>query len=279
MPDGRGAGMEGAALRATLIAQAQEPRDLLASTERALRALELIAAAPGPLPAKALAQQLGASLGTSYRVLHTLEHEGYAVRLGHGCYGLGPKLSELLQAFQQRLDPAEVTLPLVADLAECVEEDAYLAVMRRGEVAVAEVVRASQRLHLADPGVGFSRVAHVAAVGKALLAACPPEAIDDYLGSRPLPLCTRHTLVTRRAIKRDLAETRERGYAVEIEELAEGCCCVAAPVLDAGGATVASIGVSVPIERFQAESRQLIAQCRETAATASRALGFAGSPA
>ena len=53
---------------------------------------------------------------------------------------------------------------------------------------------ASQRLHLADPGVGFSRVAHVAAVGKALLAACSPEAIDDYLGSRPLAPCTRHTL-------------------------------------------------------------------------------------
>jgi DNA-binding IclR family transcriptional regulator len=276
MPQGRGAGIEGAALRAALDAQAQEPRDVLASAERALRALELIAAAPGPLPAKALAHQLGASLGTSYRVLHTLEHEGYAVRLGHGCYGLGPKLSVLLQAFQQRLDPAEIARPLVAELAGAVEEDAYLAVMRRGEVAIAEVVRASQSVHLIEPGVGFSRVAHVAAIGKALLAACPAETIDDYLGSRPLPSCTSRTLVARRAIKRDLAETRERGYAVEIEELAEGCCCVAAPVLDRGGATVASIGVSMPVARFQVESRRMIARCREAAATASRALGFAG---
>jgi DNA-binding IclR family transcriptional regulator len=274
MPERRGVGIEGAALRAVVAGQDQEPRDLLTSAERALQALELIAAAPGPLPAKALAQQLGTSLGTSYRVLHTLEHEGYAVRLGHGCYGLGPKLSSLFQRFQERLDPAEVARPMVADLADQVEEDAYLAVMRGGEVAIAEVVRASSELHLEEPGVGFTRLAHVAAVGKVLLAASPPETIDDYLGARALEPCTPFTLVARRAIKRDLAEARERGYAVELEELAVGCCCVAAPVLDAGGATVASIGVSVPVERFQTERQEITRRCRETAATASRALGF-----
>lgn len=278
MSQRRGVGIEGAALRAVVAAHDHEPRDLLTSAERALQALELIAAAPGPLPAKALAQQLGTSLGTSYRVLHTLEHEGYAVRLGHGCYGLGPKLSSLFERFQERLDPAEVARPMVAELADCLDEDAYLAVMRGGEVAVAEVTRASRELHLAEPGVGFTRVAHVAAVGKVLLAACPTETTDDYLGARALEACTPFTLVARRAIKRDLAQARERGYAVELEELALGCCCVAAPVLDACGATVASIGISVPVERFTAERGEITRRCRETAATASRALGFRGPP-
>jgi DNA-binding IclR family transcriptional regulator len=279
MSERRGVGIEGAALRAAVAGHDQEPRELLTSAERALRALELIAAAPGPLPAKALAQQLGTSLGTSYRVLHTLEHEGYAVRLGHGCYGLGPKLSELCQSFQERLDLAEVARPMVAALADSIEEDGYLAVMRGGEVAVAEVVRGSRELHLDEPGVGFTRVAHVTAIGKVLLAACPSDTADDYLGARHLVPCTPYTLVDRRAIKRDLAETRELGYAVQREELAVGCCCVAAPVLDADGATVASIGLSVPVERFRAERRELIRRCRETAARASRALGFGGAAA
>jgi IclR family transcriptional regulator, acetate operon repressor len=279
MSERRGVGIEGAALRAAVAGHDQEPRELLTSAERALRALELIAAAPGPLPAKALAQQLGTSLGTSYRVLHTLEHEGYAVRLGHGCYGLGPKLSELCLRFQERLDPAEVARPMVAALADSVEEDGYLAVVRGGEVAVTEVVRASRRLHLDEPGVGFARVAHATAIGKVLLAACPSDTADDYLGARHLVPCTPYTLVDRRAIKQDLAETRKRGYAVQLEELAVGCCCVAAPVLDADGATVASIGLSVPVKRFRAERRELIRRCRETAARASRALGSTGRTA
>jgi DNA-binding IclR family transcriptional regulator len=272
---GRRRGIEGAALRATLAAGG-EPRDVLASAERTLRALELLAGAPGPLPAKALAHQLETSLGTTYRVLHTLEHEGYAVRLGHGCYGLGAKLSTLLNTFQRRLDPVEVARPFVADLAEIVEEDAYLAVLRRGELAIAEIVRGSRTLHMAEPGVGFSNVAHVAAVGKALLAACSPQEIDDYLRARPLTACTPRTLVTRAEIKRDLRQARTRGYALEIEELAPGCCCVAAPVLDADSASVASVGVSVPVERFTIERREITGRCRTTAAAASRALGFPG---
>ena len=65
---------------------------------------------------------------------------------------------------------------------------------------------------------------------------------------------------------------------MELEELAIGCCCVAAPVIGADGATVASIGLSVPVERFRDERREIIRRCRETAAQASRALGFSGEP-
>jgi DNA-binding IclR family transcriptional regulator len=49
---------------------------------------------------------------------------------------------------------------------------------------------------------------------------------------------------------------------------------VAAPMVDAAGVTVASIGLSVPVERFRVEGREMIRRCRETAADASRAIGF-----
>jgi DNA-binding IclR family transcriptional regulator len=268
--------MEGAALRAALRAADTDGRDHLASTGRALRALELISAAPGPLPAKALAQQLNASLGSSYRVLHTLEGEGYVVRLGHGCYGLGPKLSALFRLFQERFDVARVARPLMADLADELGEDIFLAVLRSGEVAVVEIVRGSRRLHLPEPGVGFIRVAHVTAIGKVLLAAQPPDEIDDYLRSRPLDACTSRTLVERREIADDLARVDDLGFGLSVEELSEGCCCVAAPVPDPWGGTVASLGLSVPLERFRAERERIVRRCRQNAAAAGRALAFDG---
>ncbi len=138
-------------------------------------------------------------------MLHTLEGEGYVVRLAHGCYGLGPKLSALFRLFQERFDVARVARPLMADLADELGEDTFLAVLRSGEVAVVEIVRGSRRLHLPEPGVGFIRVAHVTAIGKVLLAAQPPDEIDDYLRSRPLDACTSRTLVERREIADDLA--------------------------------------------------------------------------
>ena len=81
---GPAAGMQGGALRAVLDAGREGPRDVLTSVSRALDVLEAVAASPLPLPAKAIAQSLEISLGTSYHVLHTLEHAGYVVRVGHG---------------------------------------------------------------------------------------------------------------------------------------------------------------------------------------------------
>jgi DNA-binding IclR family transcriptional regulator len=269
--------MRGAALRAAIGLErpGPQPKDLLTSVGRALDVLETIASSPRPLPAKAVAQRLGLSLGTSYHVLHTLEHAGYVVRLGQGRYGLGGKVPALYRLFHEQFDLVPTVRPLLAELADRAREDAYLAVFRDGEVVIAEVVEGSPDLHLEGLGVGFTRVAHTTAIGKVLLAAAPEEAVDHYLGERPLAAFTRRTLVERRHIKRHLGAVQELGVGKDLEELAEGCCCVAVPVVDARGATVAAIGLSTPTDRWRRERETLEALCAEAGVRASAALGAA----
>lgn len=58
--------------------------------------LEVVAAAGGPITAKAVARRVGYKLGTTYHLLNTLAHEGYLDRLGHGHgFRLGPKIGDL----------------------------------------------------------------------------------------------------------------------------------------------------------------------------------------
>lgn len=261
--------MRGTALRAAVLATQPEPRDLLLSVERALDVLETIATSPRPIPAKAVAQSLGISLGTSYRILHTLEHGGYVVRLGHGCFGLGGKITTLSRRFQEGLDLVPTARPALEHLAVEAGEDAYLAVLRGGEIAVAEVVEGSRELHVGGLEVGFSRVAHASALGKVLLAACPDETIDDYLGQQHLRALTSRTLVRRRHIKSNLHAVRETGVGHDLEELAIGCCCVAAPVRDARGAVVGAVGLSAPTDRWRREEARLTRLCVSAAARAS----------
>jgi DNA-binding IclR family transcriptional regulator len=102
-----------------------------------------------------------------------------------------------------------------------------------------------------------------------LLAARPDEAIDDYLGQRPMVALTPLTLVERREIKDDLEAVREAGVGHDLEEVALGCCCVAAPVWDPRGAVVGSMGISVPAERWHREGARLTRICRSAAAQAS----------
>lgn len=272
MTQGGRAGMRGAALRAAVLATEPAPRDLLISVERALDVLETIATSPRPIPAKAVAQRLEISLGTSYRVLHTLEHAGYVVRLGHGCFGLGGKVTSLSRLFQEGLDVVQTLRPALKRLAVEAEEDTYLALFRGGEIAVAEVIEGSSALHVGALEVGFSRVAHASALGKVLLAACPDDTIDDYLGQQRLRAFTPRTLVRRRDIKSDLHTVRETGVGYDLEELAIGCCCVAAPVRDARGAVVGSVGLSTPADRWRREEGRMTRLCVSAAAQASKSL-------
>jgi len=272
--------MGGGALRDELASQTPKPppRDLLTSVARAFEVLELVAAAPEPLPVKAVASRLGISLGTVYHVMHTLEHGGYVVRLGQGRFGLGTKVSALTRSFTDRLGLLPAMRPHLEELSERAREDAYLAVMRGGEIIVADVVEGSPSLHVGDLGIGFSAVAHATALGKVLLAAASDEDVDHYLGERRLTRLTAHTLVERRHVKRHLRVVRELGVARDLEEFADGVCCVAFPVSDPSGAAVASIGISVPTPRWRTQHERLSALCEQAARGGSAALLAAGPP-
>ena len=72
---------------------------------------------------------------------------------------------------------------------------------------------------------------------------------------------TPQTLVERREIKDDLQAVRETGVGHDLEEVALGCCCVAAPVRDPRGAVVGSVGISVPADRWHREGARLTRLC------------------
>jgi DNA-binding IclR family transcriptional regulator len=103
-------------------------------------------------------------------------------------------------------------------------------------------------------------------MGKALLAGLDASEIDArYPGAR-LEARTGRTITDRNELERHLAEVRERGYAVDREELEPHLCCVAGPVFDRTGSVVASISVSGPDSRLDDESIPAIAEAVRRAA-------------
>ncbi len=271
-------GMRGGALRAMIDSGREGPKDVLTSVSRALEVLEAVAASPLPLPAKAVAQRLEISLGTTYHVLHTLEHAGYVVRVGHGCYGLGSKVARLHRLFYEQFDLVPTVRPVLVDLAEQSSEDCYVAVFRAGEMIIVDIAEGvEEAMHLPGVDVGFSRVAHTTALGKVLLAAAPEPTLVDYLGARRLEPYTRRTLVERRHLKRHLGAVRDLGIGKDLEELSDGCCCVAVPVIGPHGESIASIGLSCASDRWSLEHERLTLLVQEAGDRASLAMG--GGPA
>jgi DNA-binding IclR family transcriptional regulator len=104
--------------------------------------------------------------------------------------------------------------------------------------------------------VGRRVPAHCTGVGKVLLSALSPEALEArYPRGASLPAMTPHSIATPAGLRAHLAEVRERGVAFDECESNEAVSCVAAPVYDDSGTMVAAMSISVPMLRWNDEIR------------------------
>ena len=226
------------------------------SVERAAALLRAVAAATGPAgSASALAEAVGLNRTTTWRILTTLEQERLVAHDKEtGTYSLGFGLIDLAgQADGDAMvRAARVVLQRLAGQAR---ETAALAVVRGGVLTY--VAEATADTVVAAGWQGRQVAVHATSTGKVLLAYSHPAELRVLLrlprGGR-LPRYTPATITSLATLEKELALTRDRGYAVcrgEFESTAWG---VSAPVLDLAERPVAIVSVWGPSERLT-ESR------------------------
>ena len=98
-------------------------------------------------------------------------------------------------------------------------------------------------------------------VGKAYLAALDEATREQYLAQLTLEPVTHRTCTTLGALRKELAVTRERGFAVDDEENELGIICFGQAVRGADGRVEGAISVSVPRYRLPDDGQQRILEC------------------
>jgi IclR family acetate operon transcriptional repressor len=214
-----------------------------------LDVLEELARHPEGVGVSALATLLGADKGNVHRLLRVLEARGYVEQDPvTKLYAASAALVSLAGTVLRGLDLVNVSGPYVRALAEQTGEAVHLARRTRfGGVYVAQERRTG--VVTVETEIGAQPVLHATATGKALLCASDDELWQSLI-HEPLQRFTPGTLTTVPEVRAELAATRERGWAVDDEELTAGVRCVAAPVFGADGALVGCIGVSAPATRL-----------------------------
>ena len=118
-----------------------------------------------------------------------------------------------------------------------------------GETVVQQIAQVDSRYMIGGTNwVGLAVPLHCSALGKVLLAFGAAK-----MPAEPFEARTARTITTRAALAAELAEVRERGYAVTDEELEPGLVAVAAPVFAGGPVAIAAISVSAPAARMTAD--------------------------
>ncbi|MEU6711735.1 IclR family transcriptional regulator [Nonomuraea sp. NPDC046802] len=185
-----------------------------------------------------------------------------AYRLGHGTIRLG-------QAYLATLDLRAVAAEESYRLMSEVRETVHLVVYDPPHVVYIDKVENEANVRMASR-IGSRGPAHSTAVGKAILAWQPAEAVAELV----LDPRTKHTIIDHERLRAELAAVRRRGYAVDDRENEPEVRCVGAPIFNHNDAVTAAISVSGLTSRITAARvRELGPLVAEAASRISRKLG------
>lgn len=228
------------------------------AVSRALALLRCFTAEQPVLSVAQIGRLVRLSRPTLYRLLATLEQEGFvqpAKREGEALrYRLGPAVAPLVHAWSARLNLPQLAGPVLERLHHEVGETVALLVPRGDERLCVAELPGPEALTVVR-GVGSSAPLARGASGKAILA---------------------HMAERGRERDRELARIRAAGYAVSRGELMPGVVAIAAPFFDRNGAVAGSVAVFAAEVRLGTRREREVA--RRVMDAAARISSLVGQP-
>lgn len=220
----------------------------VAVLQKALDLLEIITEG-GDLGLAELSARTGASKASSFRVLSTLHRRGYVSKDPvTRKYAPGPRLIALSFANVSKLQLAPRARAVLEELREEFGETVNLGILADHDVLYLDIAESARSLRMSSQAGARDRL-HSTSLGKAILAALPPDEARALLESYDRKPATRRTIVDLEALTAELRVTRERGYSIDDEENEVGARCVGVAVTDVAGRPQAALSVSGPAAR------------------------------
>lgn len=218
-------------------------RDRIQSIERGFAVLLAFDAERANPTLAELAAATDLSRPAVRRILLTLQALGYVEPTGASRWRLTPRVLSIGQHYSATNAIVDVAQPHMIRLSEATHESASLAALDGDEVVY--LARVPARRVLSVTATAGTRVpAHATSMGRVLLAAAPPEVVEQYLDDPGLRALTPHTITDHDQFRAALDRARRQGWSLVSEEREEGLIAVAAPVRDHTGAVVAALSSS-----------------------------------
>jgi IclR family transcriptional regulator, acetate operon repressor len=243
-------------------------QDGVRAVDRALAILLAFTAKDSELTVSELMKRVDLSRPTGYRLLRTLERKQFLVASGEPQrFRLGPSAAQLAQAWTASVNLGALAQPIMRGLWEQTGETVALFVPEGSFRRCVAEIPSPQVLNYRR-GVGYRERLVFGASGRAILAHSP-NAITE-LGSQSSGL----PIELLKKLPQQLAQIRNRGFAVSRDELIQGAVAVAAPFFNGPDQVAGSIAVFGPSARLDAAQvekfgKLLVREAREL----SKALG------
>jgi len=191
----------------------------------------------GPSSVQHLSGRTGLNRTTCYRLLQTLQADGYvAVDTSSALFGLTPRVRMLGEGVSTRDISSQAALPPMFGLLDAISWPSDFAVFELGEMVIRESTHSFSPFSIHRSMVGRGRSLVRSALGHAILAAATPALRRQMLEIAATQVPEDAGLARdRRHIARVVARTRRDGYAWSVAGVEPGISAIALPVVGAAG--------------------------------------------
>ncbi len=224
------------------------------AVERAFKLLEGFSNRKPQMGVTELAEYIGLSKATTFRIAETLEQLGYLDKNeSTQTYSIASKVLGLGQVFLDDLEFRTISLPYMRKIRDTLDETVSLYIVVNSKRVCVERIQSSQSLRRVVT-VGEEVPLVRGASGKVLLAFSNLNyGLDETI----------------------LEGVRKNGYAYSANERGEGISAISVPLRNFKGNIVAALTISGPSFRYNEESLpRFIDLMKETARAISTKLGF-----
>lgn len=222
-----------------------------------------------------IARRVGVGRSTAWRLVYTLEKAGFLQKVpGSKKYRLGTRVLDLGFRFLAELDIIELARAPLQQLRDETDASSHLAILDERDVVYVARFNARARV-TSNVGVGTRFPAHATSSGRILLSGLAVKDLVNLYEGVELTAYTDATPTSLGDLINVIERDRAAGYVLSWEAFESNLASIAAPVLDASGAMVASINISCPTathprERFETVILERVRAC---AAAISQSLG------
>jgi DNA-binding IclR family transcriptional regulator len=229
--------------------QEKKPYYKLGTLEKGFKILELLCGRDGMTVSEVAAEE-GLQRSTSHRFLASLKELGYLVQDANSHYKCSLKLFELGMKTVNALEIKQVARPYLKELSGIYGETINLGYWNGFDIIYLDKIESSAIIRM-DLAVGRRIPIYCTAMGKSIFAFLPDSHQKEILRTITLKPLGPKTITSKKLLKVELGKIRERGFAIDDEELSADVRCVAAPVFDHRSLPIYSLSIAGPSIRIK----------------------------
>lgn len=240
--------------------------DKIAPNLRALSIIEVIAKAGKPLTATEINEDLNLPKPTIHRLCSTLLQAGYLVRDVDAKRLRPARRLRLISSGLMTSSRIHIARHAVLrEVSEAIGETCNLSVPEEKGMVYVDRVETHWPMRFQLP-VGSSVPFHCTASGKLFLSTLQENQLNKLLAVHPLEPFARNTIQDADELRRELAETRNRGFSRDNEEFIDNLVAICVPVVDPNAGMFAALAFHAPKQRLTLdEAEQHVDTLRQAA--------------